>query len=187
MKAFLTEPLATPYTRSYWVNSSLLAGVYPGSSNLSEAKAKLKKLLEMGITQFVSLMEPDEKNFKNVPFSSYQEVVSELTTRPLIFQRFSIRDGGIPSVELAQKIADHMHHEIERGEKLYLHCWGGRGRTGTIVCLYLMLIEGLSAQEAKERLAFLIKDKASLFEPTPETPAQHAFLDSIQGSIFIAK
>jgi hypothetical protein len=175
-------PSVTPYARSYWVNPSLLAGVYPGSSNPLEARGKLKSLLDVGITQFVSLMEPDERNFQNVPFTPYPSIASELSTHPLIFQRFSIRDGGIPTVELAQKIVDHMHHEIKRGEKLYLHCWGGRGRTGTVVCLYLMLIEGLSAYEAKEKLTSLIKGKASLFEPTPETPAQLEFLDSIQNA-----
>ena len=31
---------------------------------------------------------------------------------------------------------------------MYLHCWGGHGRTGTLVCIMLHLMYGLSATDA---------------------------------------
>ena len=169
-----------PYPRSYWVNDSLLAGVYPGSSNPLDAEMKIKGILDLGITQFISLMEPEEFNHQKVPFTSYQPASTKLSANPLLFQRFSIRDGGVPTLELGQKIVAHLQYEIERGEKIYLHCWGGRGRTGTAVCLYLMVTEGLSAKAAQQKLASLIKPRAELFEPTPETPAQFKFLDEFE-------
>jgi hypothetical protein len=38
------------------------------------------------------------------------------------------------------------------GEKLYIHCWGGRGRAGTVGACLLGYAYGLSAQEALERV-----------------------------------
>lgn len=169
-----------PYPRSYWVNDSLLAGFYPGSSNPLDAEMKIKGILDLGITQFVSLMEPEEFNHQKVPFTAYQPTATKLSAKPLLFQCFSIRDGGVPTLELGQKIVAHLQYEIERGEKIYLHCWGGRGRTGMAVCLYLMTTEGLSAKAAQLKLASLIHPRAALFEPTPETPAQFKFLDQFE-------
>lgn len=38
------------------------------------------------------------------------------------------------------------------GEKVYLHCWGGRGRTGTVGACLLAVGWDVSAEEALERV-----------------------------------
>jgi hypothetical protein len=38
-----------------------------------------------------------------------------------------------------------------RGEVVYVHCWGGHGRTGTVVAVVLGLLYGISTREALER------------------------------------
>ena len=38
---------------------------------------------------------------------------------------------------------------------VYLHCWGGHGRAGTVVCLLLHLLYGLDAAEAMMRCQFV--------------------------------
>ncbi|CAN0129342.1 unnamed protein product, partial [Hapterophycus canaliculatus] len=50
-------------------------------------------------------------------------------------------------LQLAGKLATR----LARGEVMYLHCWGGHGRTGTVVCIMLHLMYGCSADEAMER------------------------------------
>lgn len=50
-------------------------------------------------------------------------------------------------LQLALKLAIR----VARGEVLYLHCWGGHGRTGTVVSIMLHLMYGLSADEAMRR------------------------------------
>jgi hypothetical protein len=44
-------------------------------------------------------------------------------------------------VALAQKLV----RDIAEGQVIYLHCWGGHGRTGTVVCIMLHLLYGVSA------------------------------------------
>jgi hypothetical protein len=39
-------------------------------------------------------------------------------------------------------------HRLSQGEVFYIHCWGGRGRTGTLVALLLSHLFNLEASEA---------------------------------------
>lgn len=48
-------------------------------------------------------------------------------------------------------LACKLVQRLAKGEVLYLHCWGGHGRTGTVVSIMLHLMYGLSADEAMER------------------------------------
>jgi protein-tyrosine phosphatase len=52
-----------------------------------------------------------------------------------------------PVYGLAVELVDRLH----RGEVIYLHCWGGHGRTGSLVCLMLNLMYGLDAKTSMER------------------------------------
>jgi len=38
------------------------------------------------------------------------------------------------------------------GEKLYIHCWGGRGRAGLVGACFLREAYGISADEALTRV-----------------------------------
>jgi hypothetical protein len=51
------------------------------------------------------------------------------------------------AVDIARRVQD--------GEVIYMHCWGGHGRTGTLVCVVLSLLYGLSAEEALFRCQFV--------------------------------
>ena len=37
---------------------------------------------------------------------------------------------------------------LASGEVIYLHCWGGHGRTGTAVCIMIHMMYGISSSEA---------------------------------------
>lgn len=50
-------------------------------------------------------------------------------------------------LQLAGKLAAR----VARGEVLYLHCWGGHGRTGTVISIMLHLMYDLTADAAMER------------------------------------
>lgn len=49
------------------------------------------------------------------------------------------------------QLAAQLAARIARGEILYLHCWGGHGRTGTVVSIMLHLMYGLGAEECMQR------------------------------------
>lgn len=41
---------------------------------------------------------------------------------------------------------------IARGENVYVHCWGGRGRAGLVAACFLQHAYGISGEEALQRI-----------------------------------
>jgi hypothetical protein len=58
---------------------------------------------------------------------------------------------GMSLDELLQE-ADWGIHRLKHGQRLLVHCVGGLNRSATICCAVLILLEGLSAEQALERL-----------------------------------
>ena len=135
------ENLSIPFDRAYWVMpGKLLAGCYPGSPDPDEAIQKQKGLLACGIGEIVNLMEPYEIDHSGNVFAGYEAPMKSLAVKmnmSISFQRFPIKDLGIPSRKDMQHILDHIDTSIEKNKSVYVHCWGGRGRTGTVVGCYL--------------------------------------------------
>ena len=51
----------------------------------------------------------------------------------LNFLHLAIIDGSITTDSAISKLAEDCCDRVRAGEKLYIHCWGGHGRTGTLV------------------------------------------------------
>ncbi len=174
--------MTTPFPRSYWVvPGRLLAGCYPGSVHPVQAEANLTGLLACGILHIVNLMEEDEVNRDGDPFVSYDEVFRTLAAGMGLqgsCSRFPIEDLGVPSRETMGAILNGIDHSLSEGRPVYLHCWGGRGRTGTVVGCYLAR-HGISTGQA----ALTMIDTLRRFVPdtrraSPETDAQRAMVTS---------
>ena len=137
----------TPIPNSYWVvPGKLLAGEYPRNLDHASSLAKVKALLETGVTAFVDLTEPDE------PIEPYHHLLDGLGERAVSVRRFPIPDVSAPSSrQLVVQILDHIDHVMADGGIVYLHCWGGVGRTGTIVGCWLAR-HGYKGQAAIDRL-----------------------------------
>ena len=69
---------------------------------------------------------------------------------------------------------------LRTGSRLYVHCWGGHGRTGTVVCILLHLIYNLSAFDALRRCQF-VHDlrRVPIDVGSPQTPKQRAQVSRI--------
>jgi len=132
---------SVPFNRSYWVvPGKFLAGCYPGSEKKDKVNKKLKELLDHGIRNIINLMEPDEINWDRKPFFPYEErmkSIAESIGTDVTFERIPIKDMRTSSrIEMIQTL-DRIDESIEHGRPVYIHCWGGRGRTGTVVGSYL--------------------------------------------------
>ena len=65
-----------------------------------------------------------------------------------------------------------MKSRVDAGEVLYIHCWGGRGRTGIVAaCLLGLLYDGMDAEEALDRVQAYFATRAP-GNPSPETEPQ---------------
>ena len=51
-----------------------------------------------------------------------------------------------------QSITEDIRRRLEAGEKIYMHCWGGRGRAGTLGACLLGDLYGIGAEDALLRV-----------------------------------
>lgn len=169
-----TPPI--PFHQSYWVvPGKLLAGFYPGHSEPDKATVQLQALVDCGIRYIINLMEPDEVNRAGQPFVPYIDQARALAGEPVGFRRFPIRDVSIPTVETMRAILDAIDAAISAGQLVYVHCWGGKGRTGTVVGCYMARHGIAEGDAALERIIQLRKNILPYHE-SPETEQQRAFV-----------
>jgi len=170
--------LKPPIVHSYWVlPGQLLAGEYPRDPHPESSRKKLQSLLDAGITRFVDLTAPADM------LEPYQEILEALVPgREVARHHFPIRDQSIPDTPGQMKaILDFIDEAVANGEKVYVHCWGGIGRTGTVVGCWLARHGG--AETAAARLAALWQACGkSARRVSPETPGQLAYIQHWQES-----
>jgi hypothetical protein len=153
-----------------------MAGCYPGSEVLQEAERKLRGLLDHGIRHIINLMEPDEFNRDMrsfVPYEGMMKSIAESMGLEVTVERIPIRDGWVPSHGDMVAILDSIDSHIEKGKAVYIHCWGGRGRTGTVVACYLIRHGLCKAYEAVDKVKELRRYTEDHDEPSPESRRQH--------------
>jgi len=164
-----------PFDSAYWViPGRLLAGAYPGSQDPGEAGLKLTRLLECGITRVINLMEEGERGHYGEPFVPYKDALNLMAGKlgiAISISRRAIRDVSVPSVDTMKMILDEIDRSVGQGRPVYVHCWGGRGRTGTVVGCYLVR-HGLSGRKALQRIRYLRRNEATAPLPSPETETQ---------------
>jgi ADP-ribosyl-[dinitrogen reductase] hydrolase len=125
-----------PNGNTYWVvPHKFLAGEYPGDKDPVTARKKINQFLAAGIRHFVDLTEIGDQ------LAPYEAILSEEARNSSInatYQRFPIRDNSVPrdSEHLAE-ILLAIDRRIREGGVVYLHCWGGVGRTGLVVACWL--------------------------------------------------
>jgi hypothetical protein len=163
-----------PFPRSYWViPGGLLAGYYPGDCNMAEMDRKLSSLIESGIRTFINLMEPDEVDHDGIRFTPYDRRVKALARHQdlkVFTYRHEVIDLCIPSLPDMKNILNRIDESMARGCPVYVHCWGGRGRTGVVVGCWLVR-HGLAEDSGAIRMIAHLRrneEKASLSSPQTE-------------------
>jgi len=168
-----------PITRSYWVEAGrFLAGAFPGHPDDAEAAERIRALLDGGIRTFVNLMFDHETGHDGELFNPYAPIVEREAQRLGIdarCHRLPIVDVSIPTLERMDEIQETLREALAREAPVYVHCWGGRGRTGQVVGVHL-IARGLATQEDfVEHIEELrIDDEGG--GPSPETDEQIDFV-----------
>lgn len=113
---------SSPIAGAYWVEPGrLLAGPYP------ERPSDVQALLGASVDLFVDLTRDDEgwiAYWSDLPKGSHH--------------RFAFWDFAAPSQEGMRLVLRFLAERLREGRTIYVHCRGGRGRTGSVVGCYLV-------------------------------------------------
>lgn len=145
-----------------------MAGEYPIVRDPEAGQKKLQSIVDAGITDFLDLTDPADG------LNSYNQMKVD---KPFEHRRMTIRDMDVPSLETMREILDHLQNRLDAGHKVYVHCWGGIGRTGTVVGCHLVE-QGMTADQALEHIAqrWQTMEKVVRFPRSPQTDAQVEFI-----------
>ncbi len=179
-----------PIRNSYLVDRELgiYAGEYPGDKD--ENKCRIKLHSWSNFKYFYDLTVFGELNPYNQHLNSQQ-----------LYERFPIPDCGIPQdTNSVARLLDEIIYrckgnseDMKRGyeksvkreyEKTYIHCWGGVGRTGTIVACYYayrMKGNGYTIDEIYRKALDMLADSfsrcpKSKYRISPENQQQRDFI-----------
>jgi ADP-ribosyl-[dinitrogen reductase] hydrolase len=169
-----------PFGRSYWViPGKLMAGYYPGATSRQEAERKLCSLLDVGVRCVVNLVEEDEQGYNDQRLHPYQLLLSTLAAErgvDVTYVRMPIRDVDVPSVATMRIILDLIDAALKRNQITYVHCWGGRGRTGTVVGCYLARHGVAEGEEALKQIDYLRRHEEMAEKGSPNTEEQREMI-----------
>lgn len=155
----------------WWViPGRLLAGEYPGAKDPEKANQKIETLLGAGVTSFVDLTDAGEMTWGGTPMVPYDDGL------PVPYARFPIPDTSVISDAGYDRIIAHIRAELDADKVVFVHCWGGKGRTGTVVGAWLIDQDGVGYPEVLERMQELRRGTCKAHHPVPDTPEQSAVL-----------
>lgn len=154
----------------------IYGGEYPGDKDPKIARLKLRSLITLGIRTFVDLTHPKD------PLISYENLLAELATEadsPLRRISLPIIDMGIPEdANSMHTILRQIRDSRSQAPAVYVHCWGGIGRTGTVVGCWLREC-GHDPESALAEVQHLYAShmaKVLRHPESPQTPAQKQYV-----------
>jgi hypothetical protein len=157
-----------PLPNTYWVlPGRLLAGEYPGAADEHQARARLKRLNDVGIHNFLDLTEQGE-------LPPYRHLLPPHAQ----YLRSAIVDTCVPNtVAQTQRALLAIHSALARERGLYVHCRAGIGRTGLIIGCFLAEEEsnGKKGLKALNRL-WRQSERASSWPEVPQTTEQADYI-----------
>jgi atypical dual specificity phosphatase len=116
-----------------WIDPDVAVGMMPRVKDLAVLKSQ-------GVGAIVNMCEE---------FGGHVEKMARLGMTQL---HLPTVDYHCPSEEHLREGVAFIRERVGRGEKVYVHCKAGRGRSATLGLCYLMMSQGISAREAHRYL-----------------------------------
>lgn len=185
---------AAPTLNSNWIIPNvLLASAYPGSPDKKKSKIIVDKLLKH-VDVVLSLQYAHE----TVDFNTYLQLVAPKLENKnsycekiddKIFARFPVKDRGVASDNYVDIFTDQLVKAIGKGYRLLVHCWGGKGRTGTVMGILLGKIYGMDYNSVILTLENSFKsriNKGKYCKGMPQTSVQFKQIDRLLSNAKLA-
>uniref|UniRef100_A0A7S0RIB1 Tyrosine specific protein phosphatases domain-containing protein n=1 Tax=Chlamydomonas leiostraca TaxID=1034604 RepID=A0A7S0RIB1_9CHLO len=188
------KEMAGPTPWSNWaLPGRVIAGAYPASLDDAETERILTTLLELGINTFVCLqaevnintpehawraqhgLRPYIKDAQKILSKAHETGNPKITQQKIDFLHLPIIDGNVTTDSAMNRLVEDCMERVLKGEKLYIHCWGGHGRTGTLVAVMLGRLYNLPYTTAlRYTQAFHDSRVYPQGVRSPQTPVQRA-------------
>lgn len=158
---------AGPLPDSYWASTSFLAGPLPAGGDRAGQRAAVRALLDAGVRTVLDLRTPSEP-------PSIRALLEKLAgdDEDVTWMGVPILDGAAPSVGSMLAILDAIDASIARARTVYVHCQGGRGRTGTVVACWWIRHGLFEPEAALAELGARRVGQPNGARPSPETGPQ---------------
>lgn len=166
--------ITRPIFNCYWViPQRFLAGEYPGAARSEPTRQRLDAFIEFNIDTYMDLTMPGELP----PYAPMLHEQAAYYGLAVAHHQYPILDYSTPDPEQMTATLDAIDAALEAGRNIYLHCWGGIGRTGVTVGCHLVR-HGMTGGQALNQLAAWWQSvpKSALNPHTPETEAQREFI-----------
>lgn len=175
----MTSPAKLPFANSYIVpGTGVLAGEYPFHKEREPGLERLRALLDAGVTTFLDLTEEGESGL--VPYAPVLRAEAAERSMDVQYHRVPVPDVDVPTREQTHRILAVLRAAAGDGERVYVHCWGGAGRTGVAVgCL--LRERGLDGDAALAEVQRLFRTMPKSGDPrhrdgSPQTRAQRRYV-----------
>lgn len=151
----------------YQVAPYIWAGSHIGLQSQADTIAHIAWLVQHDIHCIIDLTSHDDQ------LPSYRDVLQGEAPH-IRHEQFPIIDGSVPSEVQMVAILQAIDTAVVQGEGVYIHCWGGFGRTGMVVACWYKRTEqhGAAALKRVQQARHAIKSS----RPSPDYSAQVSFV-----------
>jgi protein-tyrosine phosphatase len=171
----MTETKLSVPSNTYWVvPGAFLAGSHPALVD-DRVEERLSALLAAGIRTFIDLTEQHETD----GYAVVLQCLAEERGMEVAYFHFPICDHSVPSAWTMGRILDVIDRVVADGRPMFVHCFGGIGRTGTAVGCHLRRRGGATRLDVMARIAELRQDMPIALEVSPHAPEQVLMVENL--------
>src|SRR5665213_4117260 len=172
-----------PIENSYVLPGTLLvAGEYPGAPPTRPAAALDQRLgifLDAGITVFIDLTAAKDRL---APYEPALRALAKQRGVEMQYESFPITDMNVCDEQTMCSVLDAIDEHLAAKRTVYVHCWGGVGRTGTVVGCWLVRRGSMGKDalaEVSRLFATMSADKTRRHAAcgSPQTAAQRELVE----------
>lgn len=157
------------------IENKLFAGSNPVVLDKTQTKNNLSELAENNIEVIINLT--NKSTFEKLGLINYSDIIKNFYSninKNIKIERFGIKDFTVPDKNHMLEILKTIDNYISQNKKLYIHCMGGIGRTGTVIGCYLI---SKNITDNGNALKYISQLRTGLKSESPETQKQKKMIE----------